>query len=206
MGKRLRVGFWMWAASLTLICAVVISCGQPTVKAAEPSLDVPVFVVSTEKLDGQPYEGAVMLAVPFGGGHAGFVLNMPTEASMGLVFHKHKASQAVVDPIYRGGFDNPDQVFALVSASKAPTPKAIAMLPGVWLVMNSDEIDQVIEKTPNAARYYVGYVGWRPGMLAGEVERGVVVLRPLDSTKLFLKDTSGLYPRLAPRSGKLKEV
>lgn len=206
MSKRLRTGFWMWAASLTLICAVVISCGQPTAKAAAPSLTAPVLVVATDKLDGKPYEGAVMLAIPMSGGHIGFVLNMPTEAEMGLVFHKHPPSQAVVDPIYRGGFEHEDQLFAVVRAEKSPTRRALAMLPGVWLVMQSDEIDYVIEKTPNAARYYVGLVTWTPGMLAGEVARGVVALRALDTSLLFLKDTTGLYQKLAPRSGKLKDV
>lgn len=204
MGKRLRAGFWMWAASVALICAAVISCGQP--KAAEPSLNAPVLVVATDQLNGKPYEGTVMLAIPMSGGHVGIVLNKPTEAEMGLVFHNHPPSQAIEDPIYRGGFEHQDTVFAMVRAEKKPTARALAMLPGVWLVIQGEEIDQVIEKTPNAARYYVGLVTWSPGMLAGEVNRGVVALRPLDTSLLFLKDTSGLYLRLAPRSGKLKDV
>lgn len=204
MNKRLRAGFWMWATSLVLFCAVVISCGEP--KAAEPSLNAPVFVVATDQLNGKPYAGAVMLAVPIYGGHVGLVLNMPTEAEMGLVFHNHPPSKAIKDPIYRGGFEYQDTVFAMVRAEKSPTSKALAMLPGVWLVMRADEIDQVIEKMPNAARYYAGMVTWTPGLLESEVSRGVVALRPLDPAKLFLKDTSGLYRELAPRSKNLKDA
>ena len=43
----------------------------------------------------------------------------------------------------------------------------------LYLAFRANTIDHVIETTPNEARYFVGYVGWRPGELRGEIDRGL---------------------------------
>src|SRR5436189_122955 len=49
---------------------------------------------------------------------------------------------------------------------------------------------------PNDARYFVGYVGWRPGELKGEIDRGLWSPLDADIDRVFRKDTEGLWEEL----------
>lgn len=162
--------------------------------------DVAALLVASERLQG-PYRGAVVLAVPYRSGHVGLILNRPTSVRMAELFPQYEPSKAVHDPVYLGGFEALESIIALTAADRAPHSSAIPMGPGLWLLVKQVAIDQVIENAPNSARYFAGYVRWRPGELAAELEQGMFLLRVLDKTKLFLPDTSGLYEELAPKRG-----
>jgi putative AlgH/UPF0301 family transcriptional regulator len=167
---------------------------------AEVSLDGPVLVVAARELRGA-YRGRVLVATPMNGGHIGFVLNHPTPLKLAEVFDDHPPSKAVKDPIYLGG---PNSVNALfVMHRGAPGRGGFTLMPGVAVETFAAAIDAIIETRPNEARYYSGYVAWRPGQLAEEVKRGLMTLAPVTVEQLFQPDTAGLYERLAPRKGQL---
>jgi putative transcriptional regulator len=165
--------------------------------------DKPALLVAAPALQGM-YRGTVLLAAPFpSGGHVGVILNRPSKSSMAELFPDHPPSAAVTDPVYFGGPVNQSAISALTRAESAPHPRSIELAPGVWLVINAVTIDSIIESTPNAARYYVGFVVWRPGELAEELRRGYFVLRPVDQAKLFLKDTGQLWDELSTKKGQV---
>lgn len=187
-------------------CLIALVVGIVAPAKAQPSThlstDGPVLVVAAERLQG-PYRGTVMIAVPFGPGHIGFILNRPTPQTLAAIFPEHAASKAVKEPIYLGGPTAMEQIFAMHRGG-AKSPHSVELMPGVWIEFQGVVIDAIIEATPNAARYYHGYVVWQPGELADEVKSGKMTLAPASAEQLFLPDTTGLHERLAPRRGQLQ--
>lgn len=180
----------------TALAAVAFGLLYLTLARAQ-ELDKPVFVVALASQDGGHFARAVMVATPVSGGHVGVILNRPTELTLAKVFPEHAPSKAVKGPIYFGGPVSSNQLFAMVLGERA-SPKAQRLMSGVWLIPEADAIDRLIEKTPNAARYYVGIVYWRPGELAEEIAKGWMAVLPADPGKLFLPDTSKLYDEVVP--------
>lgn len=192
--KPVRLAWQLWAIALVLIITAPLALAQP-------ALDKPMLVVATPALVG-PYRGTVILATPILGAHMGVILNRPTDVKLGDLFPEHPPSAAVTDPVYLGGPDERDALFALVRG-EAPDPSAISMGPGVWLVHRGDVVDAVIAAQGDRARYFVGMVAWKPGELARELSQGMFAQRPFDPAKLFLPDTQHLYEELAPKKGQL---
>jgi len=62
----------------------------------------------------------------------------------------------------------------------------------------------VIETTPNDARYFVGYVGWRPGELKGEIDRGLWSVLNAELDTVFRKDTDGLWEELLQATKRIR--
>lgn len=180
-----------------LVAAGLIA-GARDAEAQDQDLERPMLVVALGTQDGGPFGGTVMLARPYGSGHIGLILNRPSRVKMIEVFPEHKASAAIAEYVFFGGPYAFDRIFAVLRSRERPTPKALELLPGVWMLSKVDEIDGVIEKTPNAARYYAGGVVWQPGELAAEIRKGWFVVRPADADKVFMKDTTKLYPLLVP--------
>lgn len=199
MTKLLRVA----AASAALIAfAAALGAGvfvwRASVYAQEPEA---LLLVASERLQG-PYRGSVILAARREGGHVGVILNRPSRVAMGAAFPDCAPCSLVRDPIYFGGPLRFHVVAALTLAAAAPEPASIAMGPGVWLVVQAQAIERLIEASPNASRYFAGHVYWAPGELAAELEQGLFHAKPLDKSKLMLPDTSGLHEELSPASRK----
>jgi len=62
----------------------------------------------------------------------------------------------------------------------------------------------VIESQPNDARYYVGYVGWRPGELKSEIDKGLWSVLGADLEVVFRKDTEGLWEELLQQTRRIR--
>jgi putative AlgH/UPF0301 family transcriptional regulator len=74
----------------------------------------------------------------------------------------------------------------------------------LFLAFRANTIDHVIETTPNEARYYVGYVGWRPGELRSEIDRGLWSVVDADVEMVFRKDTESLWDELLQSSRRIR--
>jgi putative AlgH/UPF0301 family transcriptional regulator len=79
-------------------------------------------------------------------------------------------------------------------------------MPSLYLTFRANTIDHVIETTPNEARYFVGYVGWRPGELRGEIDRGLWTVANADLELIFRKDTEGLWEELLQQSKRIRAL
>jgi putative transcriptional regulator len=163
------------------------------------------FVVALKPLDNSAWKGTVMVAFPYGGGHVGLIINRPTKTRMGQVFPDFPPALKVEQPIYVGGPMAQRVVLALTRAAADPGGNSLQVLPGVWLLKHTSVIDALMEKDPNALRYFMGYVWWNEGELSAEVSKGMMALAPASAERLFLPDTSGLYNELVP-NGRVKPL
>jgi hypothetical protein len=74
----------------------------------------------------------------------------------------------------------------------------------LYLAFRANTIDQVIETTPNEARYFVGYVGWRPGELKSEIDRGLWSVLDAELDTVFRKDTENLWEELLQSTRRIR--
>jgi len=160
-----------------------------------------VTLVATPRLIDPDYRGAVLLAVPVENNrHVGVILNRPTGRSLSSLFPEHGPSKLVRDPVYFGGPMLRQAIFAVVHVGHTPGPGSIQIMKELFLATQGAVVDHIIEETPNEARYYVGYVAWRPGELSQEVDRGLWYVLDADPELVFRKDPGRLWEELLRRA------
>lgn len=147
----------------------------------------------------------VIIAAPApNGGHVGVILNRPTKRSLGSLFPEHEPSKKVIDPVFYGGPFSRSALVALVHSHDSPGAGSVPLMKDLYLAFRANTIDHVIETTPNEARYFVGYVGWLPGELRGEIDRGLWSVLDADIDMVFRKDTDGLWEELLQSSRRIR--
>jgi putative transcriptional regulator len=157
----------------------------------------PLLLVASPDLQG-PYSRTALLVVPTGEGqHVGFILNRATGVKLGALFPDHAPSAKVVDPVYFGGPEMAGSIFAIVR--RDPGEPSMRLFGDVFVTANANAVDRIIEKTPNDARYFAGFVGWQPGELATELDAGYWYTADPDPALFFRQDTEGLWEELLRR-------
>jgi putative transcriptional regulator len=190
---------------LALVAAAAAVLGVPA-QAQGPGGDPDTLVlVAKPDLIDPEYRQTVLLVTPMGGDrHIGVILNKPTQRSLSSLFPEHEPSKKVIDPVYFGGPFGRTAVFAIVKARQNPGGGAIAFAKDLYFCARVDQVDRIIETTPNDARYYVGYVGWRPGELRQELDRGLwYVMDYADTELVFRKNPQNLWEELVRKSRQL---
>jgi putative transcriptional regulator len=190
--------------SLIFAAAFALSAAAAA-PAAQAQDDAAIFLVAHPMFRDLDYRQTVLLAAPApNGGHIGVIINRPTRRSLGSLFPEHEPSKKVVDPVYYGGPFSRGALVALVKTDETPGSGSVQLMKNLFLAFRANTIDQVIEATPNEARYYVGYVGWRPGELRREIDRGLWSVLDADLDMVFRKDTEGLWEELLQQSRRIR--
>jgi putative transcriptional regulator len=172
--------------------------------AQAPQEDAIILVAHPAFRD-MEYRQTVLIAAPApNGGHVGVILNRPTRRTLGSLFPEHEPSKKVLDPVYYGGPFSRGALVALVRAESAPGAGSVLLMKNLYLAFRANTIDHVIETTPNEARYFVGYVGWRPGELKSEIDRGLWSVMNAEVDTIFRKDTDNLWEELLQLSRRIR--
>ena len=164
-----------------------------------------IILVAHPAFRDMDYRQTVLIAAPApNGGHVGVILNRPTRRSLGSLFPDHEPSKKVVEPVFYGGPFSRGALVALVKADEAPGAGTVQLMKDLYLAFRANTIDHVIETTPNEARYFVGYVGWRPGELKSEIDRGLWSVVGAEVDTIFRKDTEGLWEELLQSTKRIR--
>ncbi|MGH8692342.1 MAG: YqgE/AlgH family protein [Burkholderiales bacterium] len=173
--------------------------------AAAQGADEAVILIAHPGFRDLEYRQTVLVAAPSpNGGHVGVILNRPTRRSLGSLFPEHEPSRKVIDPVFYGGPFSRGALVALVRADHAPGSGSVLLMKNLYLAFRANTIDHVIETTPNEARYFVGFVNWRPGELKSEIDRGLWSVTGADLDLMFRKDTDGLWEELFQQSRRIR--
>jgi len=172
---------------LALLLASIALAYKP---AHSEEADDTTILVAKRQLKDQLYGSTIVLVKPLGEDrHVGFIINKPTQMTLGKLFPNHGPSQKVVDPVYLGGPFNSQVIFALVQRPDSPGGRSVRIGQNLYLAVDSQVVDRIIESEPQHARFFAGMVLWKPGELREEVKRGLwytldaradVVLRKAD--------------------------
>jgi putative transcriptional regulator len=181
---------------ISLLLVLFVS-GLSSVRAAEPAETV--MLVATPKLGGG-YGRTVLVAKRLAQeSYIGVIINRPTRTSLATLFPEHEPSKKIMDPVYFGGPVGIDAVFAMVRTSQSPGEGSLQLAPDLFLVMQGEVIDRIIEQQTNEARFYFGVVVWQPGELAAELASGLWLVGPADTDLVLRKDTRGIWEELIQR-------
>jgi len=184
---------------LALVTATIVMALSATL-AWSADITETVVLVAKRTLRDRIYGSSVLLARPLGEErHVGFIVNKPTNMTLGKLFPQHLPSQKVVDPVYLGGPTGAEVIFAMVKDNKSPGGRSLQLAPGLFLAYDSAVVDRIIETEPQQARFFAGMVMWQPHELADEVKRGLWFVLPAKPEILLRKPTDTLWEDLVNR-------
>ena len=190
---------------LGLVCVALAIA--PLEAAAQLQGGGAVLLVANPAFRDLDYRQTVLIAAPApNGGHVGVILNRPTRRSLQSLFPEHEPSKKVIDPVYYGGPFARGALVALVKGDSNPGAGSLPLMKNLFIAFRANTIDQVIEATPNDARYFVGYVGWRPGELKAELDRGLWSAIDADLDTVFRKDTEGMWEELLLQTRRIRAL
>jgi len=184
----------VFSAVLSASIASVLVLGACAARAQD--LDQAVLLIASPDLQG-PYARTAVLAMPLGDKHFGFILNQASAVTLAKLFPQHAPSTKVADPVYVGGPEMPNALFALTR--RDPGQPSLHLFGSLYATAYAPMIDRIIEETPNEARYFAGFVGWAPDELADEIEAGCWYVMEADESVVFRADTSSLWEELVGR-------
>ncbi len=187
---------------LLALCAMLLLMLEQGPAGAQ---EAAILLVAHPAFRDLEYRHTVLLVAPAPNGtHVGVIINRPTRHSLGSLFPQHEPSKKVIEPVFYGGPFSRSALVALVRADHAPGPGSVPVMNNLFLAFPAGTIDKVIESTPNDARYFTGFVGWRPGELRSEIERGLWSVLSADVTTVFRKDTEGLWEELLQQTRRIR--
>jgi len=182
---------------VALLCALI----APLAARAAPDTTEPLMLVAQPELSSEIFGSSILFVRPLpDGSHLGFIINRPSIKKLGDIFPEDESSKKVIDPLFLGGPEGYNRVFALVDKRDTAGKDALQMMPGVFLVAESQDIDRVIASDPEHARFFLGLVTWRPGQLDEELDRGFWYVDKADAKLVLEKKTDGLWEELVRRS------
>jgi len=194
-----------FAATSILVPLLALLSGLLPGMARAQQLEDAMLLVAHPAFRDLEYRQTVLLAAPApNGGHVGVILNRPTKRSLGSLFPEHEPSKKVVEPVFYGGPFSRGALVALVRTDHTPGGGSVLLMNNLYLAFRANTIDHVIETTPNDARYFVGYVGWRPGELKSEIDRGLWSVMNAEVDTIFRKDTDTLWEELLQQSRRIR--
>lgn len=159
------------------------------------------ILVAKPALRDQFYGATILIVKPVGNDrHVGFIINKPTTMTLGKLFPEHGPSQKVPDPVYLGGPHRPEVIFALVNRPDNPGGHSVQIARDLFIAMESEVVDHIIEAEAKHARFLAGMVLWRPGELNAELKRGFWYVLDADTDLVLRKPTDGLWEELVRRS------
>jgi len=193
-------------APLRVLVAVFLALTLPWAACARAQQDDDaMLLVAHPAFRDLDYRQTVVLAAPApNGGHVGVILNRPTRRSLSSLFPEHEPSKKVMDPVHYGGPFSRGALVALVRADAPPGAGSVPLMKNLYMAFRANTIDQIIESRPNEARYYVGYIGWKPGELKSELERGIWSALGADPEVVFRKDMDGLWEEMIQQTKRIR--
>jgi putative transcriptional regulator len=95
----------------------------------------------------------------------------------------------------------PVQSSAVVVLADFENPEEAGSLVVDTIGFLSTEVDPESLGEVRRARVYVGYAGWGPGQLDGELEEGSWIVEPALAEDVFTSDPDGLWSNVLRRKG-----
>ena len=129
----------------------------------------------------------LVLDEPEDGGHFGLILNKPTDMTLKDLMPEWEGGSRI--PIYCGGPVDLQRMFLLHTLGDT-LGSCAEVLPGVYVGADLDKIIDYIDnggEVDSKLRFFLGYCGWSPGQLAGEINGKTWAVNALPKCDNLLK-------------------
>lgn len=180
-----------------LISVLLLCCAVPSGVAADEDPAKGKFLVATDLVRGPVFQESVILLLNYDStGAVGLIVNQPTEAAPEKALPDFEGLDGYDGKLYYGG---PVDVFTLraLMRSDEPPENAIPIVDDVHIVPLAESLlDNAPD--PSALRFFVGYAGWSPGQLDGELARGSWHIVQATEELVFTDEPEEIWRQLAP--------
>jgi putative transcriptional regulator len=165
--------------------------------ARAEDVERPVLLLATPQVEGL-YSHTALLVVPLADKHVGFILNLATDLDLDAVLPGSPGAKAA-PRLYFGGPDAADSVFAVVA--RDPGKPSVHLFADLFITNSAKTISQLMERSPGEARFFAGFVNWKPGELAEEIDAGYWYVTEPDPALVFREDPGAIWEDLVKRFG-----
>jgi putative transcriptional regulator len=157
-----------------------------------------MFLVAAPSLRDPNFRQAVVLLCEHGSeGALGVIVNRPTAMSISEVLPQIPVLEGSKHVLYAGGPVQPNQIMLLYRGESIPE-NAHHVFDGVCLGGDLNLVERILTKADGreAFRAYLGYSGWGPGQLEGEMKTGSWILMPAHPKWVFETDPTSVWREL----------
>lgn len=156
------------------------------------------LLVATELIRGDLFVHTVVLLLHYDEtGAVGLVINRPTDVEPRELLPDDDAIASYDGTLYWGGPVEMDSIRALLR-SDTPPQSAERIAGSVYMLPFHDALAEVAGGKAHL-RFFIGIAGWAPGQLELELAAGSWTVAPATDDRIFAKDPTTLWHRLAPR-------
>jgi len=176
----------------------VVAWLTPATAYSDENIAAGKFLVATEEVRGEIFARTVILLLHYDEtGAMGLVVNRPTEVTLGEILTDPKALSGYRDATLNwGGPVQMSSVRALLLAD-SPPDGAATIVDNIHLV-SFDKAMAEGRFDPAGLRLFIGYAGWAPGQLDGELAIRSWEVVPASAELVFADDPGGIWQSLAP--------
>ena len=161
-----------------------------------------VLVARAELPDSNFRDAVVLVLNNVGPAPGGVIINRPTRIPVSRLFPDVESLQQLDDKVYFGG---PVQIRFLSFLFRAATPPedAIRVVDDVYISASRPLLTKLLarDKPMEGLRIFIGYSGWAPGQLEGEIVRGDWTLKPADASTIFDRKSERVWPEESAPEG-----
>jgi putative transcriptional regulator len=154
-----------------------------------------VLVARAELRDPNFRDSVVLVMNNLGPTPAGLIVNRPTRVTVSHLFPEIKPLQRLDDKVYFGGPIHVGSV-SFLFRSDAPPDDATRVVGDVYMSTDAELLQRLLSraKPMEGLRVFIGYSGWGPGQLEGEIARGDWRLAPAKAEAIFGHDGEHPWP------------
>lgn len=157
------------------------------------------LLVATPLIDEGVFHRSVILVLQHGDdGAQGVVLNKPLTAEVDAILPGWGDHVSEPATLFQGGPVQLDSALGLVATSATAVSSVQELWPGVGLV-DLDAVPALVASQVEAVRVFVGYAGWSPGQLEGELRTGSWYAVDARREDTFTLDPDALWAQVLRR-------
>lgn len=162
----------------------------------EVRLEKGIFLVASPRLRDPNFRQTVVLLCEHGlEGALGVVVNRPTAMHLSEVLPQVPVLEGQCHRLFSGGPVQPMAILLLYRLAGKPDDEH-HVFDGVYMGGDVAVVERVLTAPAGgeAIRAYMGYSGWGPGQLENEMKTGSWLTLPADSSVVFEKDPTRVWP------------
>ena len=161
-----------------------------------------MLLVASRRLADPNFAESVVLLLEYDAkGALGLIVNRPTELRLTELLPDVEELKERADIVYVGGPVSKNRVVLLMRSEQQPT-EAGRVFADTYVSSSMETLKQAvsISRAGGTFHAYVGFAGWGPGQLEGEVSRGDWHISPGDEAIIFDQAAEEIWPQLIERN------
>lgn len=161
-----------------------------------------MFLVASRQLVDPNFSESVVLLLEYDAkGALGLIVNRPTKVHLSELLPDIQELKERADLVYLGGPVAKNHVVLLMHSLQHP-PLAGRVFADTYVSSSIEGLKSAVSMSGEGSKFhaYVGYSGWGPGQLDGEVSRGDWHVSPADEATVFDTAAEKIWPELIEKN------